>query len=80
MTYLFYMVVEYYWNGKYASLCEVSTLKRGHVEMANAAIYIRYTFFKPSSPQQVSAWLKSPSEQRQISVYIEVAVLQLTDL
>lgn len=62
MTYSFYTVVEYYWNGKYASLC-VSTPEGERVEMANAAIYTRYAFFKPSSPQQASTLLNGPSAQ-----------------
>lgn len=82
MTYSFYMVAEYYWNGKYASLCEASTLDwgGGHVEMANAAIYVRCTLFKPSSAQPASTWLRTLSDRRWISVNTEVAVLLLTDL
>lgn len=67
MHYSSYMVVEYYWNGKSASLYEVPTPEWGHVEMANAAIYIRYIFFRRCSPQMASSSLKNQSEQHWIS-------------
>lgn len=75
MNYSSYMVVEYYWNGKYASLYEVPTLEWGHVEMANVAIYIRYIFFRPGSPQQASTSLKGPPEQHGISFSFILKVL-----
>lgn len=66
MIYLFYMVVEYYWKWKICFFMWGIHSGGGHVETANAAIYIKYTSCKLSSGVPTSP--RSPSEQHQNSV------------
>lgn len=76
----FYVVVEYYRNGKICCFTWGGMICSwgGTRKTANAAIYIRNTLFIPSSPQKESTAPNGPSAQHWISADSEDAFWPLT--
>lgn len=74
----FYVVVEYGMEKSAALRGGMICSWGGTKKTANAAIYIRNTFFKPSSPQKESTAPNRPSAQHRISADSEDAFWPLT--